>query len=117
MDSRPESSLRHSIRFAGIQYPEPERDLARPKYHRSFLALCADRWLVGVTLGPTNLRTLGQALLSHFNAASLDCPEVVNFAGDRQALLMIRAADGTLYHGDPKTYKVSLLGFREIKPG
>ena len=41
-----------------------ERDLQRPKYFRSFIAVCDSGWLAGVSLAPSHLRTLGQTLLN-----------------------------------------------------
>jgi hypothetical protein len=90
-----------------------ERDLQRPKYFRSFVAVCKQRWIVGISLRPAHLRTLGQALLRHVHQQGWQCPEVVNLAGDRQAVMLVRTAGaGVVYHGDPDTYKVSMLGFR-----
>jgi hypothetical protein len=90
-----------------------ERDLQRPKYFRSFVAVCEDRWLAGISLTPRHLRTLGAQLLEFFTAQNWHCKDVVNLAGDRQAVLLVSLGDGrTAYHGDPNTHKVSLLGFR-----
>jgi len=92
------------------------RDLQRPMYFRSFIMLCEDRWLAGVSLKPTHLRTLGKALLAFFAEQQWQCSDVVNLAGDRQALLML--ADGTsttFFHGDPQVSKVSLIGFKYRK--
>lgn len=90
-----------------------EADLQRPKYFRSFLAICNARWVAGVSLAPTHLRTLGQTLEDFFEASRWQCDDVVNLAGDRQAVLLLSTGDQTIvYHGDPKTYKASLLGFR-----
>ncbi len=89
------------------------RDLERPKYFRSFVGLCSSRWVVGISLEPSHLRTLGQAFLEYAANQNWQCHEVVNLAGDRQAVLMLKAANGDLlYHGDPNTYKVSLIGFQ-----
>lgn len=89
-----------------------ERDLERPEYFRSFLAICADRWIAGASMAPTHLRTLGRTLEDFFQAAQWRCDDVVNLAGDRQAVLLVSTADHTvIYHGDPNTYKASLLGF------
>jgi hypothetical protein len=88
-------------------------DLQRPRYFRSFLAVCADRWVAGVSLAPTHLRTLGQTLETFFDASHWQCSDVVNLAGDRQAVLLLATGDkSVIYHGDPMTYKASLLGFR-----
>lgn len=92
-----------------------EADLQRPKYFRSFVAICADRWVAGVSLAPTHLRTLGQTLAGFFETSRWQCDNVVNLAGDRQSVLLLAAGDETvIYHGDPTTYKVSLLGFRSV---
>ncbi len=92
-----------------------EGDLTRPKYFRSFLAVCAGRWAAGVSLAPSHLRTLGQTLVNFFDASQWQCSDVVNLAGDRQAVLLLATADQTvIYHGDPMTYKASLLGFRSL---
>ena len=90
-----------------------ERDLERPRYYRSFLALCTDGFSVGISTQPTNLHTLGQALVNLFAQEQLDCPEVVNLAGDRQAVLAVRSSDGEGYffHGDIITNKVTLFSF------
>ena len=90
-----------------------EAELRRQKYFRSFVAVCADRWLAGVSLAPTHLRTLGQTLTGFFEAANWQCDDVVNLAGDRQAVLLMATVDeAVVYHGDPETYKASLIGFR-----
>ena len=88
-----------------------EKDLERPQYFRSFTALCDNRWLVGVSLEPTHLRTLGTSLLAFFEGQDWRCDEVVNFAGDRQAVLAIKPTDALIYHGEVTTKKVSYLGF------
>jgi hypothetical protein len=92
-----------------------EADLQRPKYFRSFMAICADQWAAGVSLAPTHLRTLGQTLMDFFETSGWQCNDVVNLAGDRQAVMLLATGDETvIYHGDPKTYKASLLGFRSL---
>ncbi|NKB97237.1 MAG: hypothetical protein GKR90_01880 [Pseudomonadales bacterium] len=88
-----------------------ERDLQRPKYYRSFVALCSDRVRVGVTTMPTHLRTLGQELTHFFLDNNLACAEVINLAGDRQAVLAIREEHGFVYHGDIFAPKATLLSF------
>jgi len=90
-----------------------EQDLQRPKYFRSFVAICENRWLAGISLGPANLRTLGQTLLEFIRESEWQCPEVVNLAGDREAVALIRTASNlTLFHGNPASRKAGLLGFR-----
>ncbi len=92
-----------------------ERDFKRPRYFRSFVAVCENSWLVGVSLAPTHLRTLGELLLADVTAREAGCDEVVNLAGDRQAVLAVALPENRLFaHGDARTYKVSLLGFRNI---
>ena len=91
-----------------------ERDLNRPRYLRAFVATCGEVAVVGASLGPIHLFTLGQRLLAWFGAQGLDCDEVVNLAGDREAVLALSAADGArfAYVGHPLTAKAALLGFR-----
>ena len=89
-----------------------ERDLQRPKYFRSFFALCDEGWAVGVTLKPSHLYTLGQELLATFEDAAMNCTEVVNLAGDRQAILMAKINQGVAFHGDINSHKATFLGFR-----
>ena len=94
-----------------------ERDLKRPRYFRSFVAVCEDSWMIGVSLAPTHLRTLGELLLADAAAREAGCDEVVNLAGDRQAVLAVALPENRSFaHGDARTYKVSLLGFRDLTP-
>ncbi len=89
-----------------------ERDLKRPRYFRSFVAVCRDRWIAGVSLAPTHLRTLGELFLEHSKARSLGCSEVVNLAGDREAVVVTATSAQRIFaHGDPHTHKLSLIGF------
>ena len=89
-----------------------ERDLQRPRYFRSFVAVCEQRWLVGISLQPAHLYTLGGTLLADIESRGYQCQDVVNLAGDRQAVLLIDTTHGTYHHGDAGAPKVSLLGFR-----
>ena len=91
-----------------------ERDLKRPRYLRAFVATCGDAAVIGATLRPMHLFTLGQRLLAWFAQADLACDEVVNLAGDREAVLALASSDGSrfAYVGHPLTAKASLLGFR-----
>lgn len=91
-----------------------EKELQRPRYLRAFVATCGPTALAGVSLGPMHLYTLGQRLLAFFARAGLVCDEVVNLAGDREAVLAMAAPDGTgfAYAGHPKTAKAALVGFR-----
>ena len=94
-----------------------ERDLKRPRYLRAFVATCGPVAVVGASLRPMHLFTLGQRLLAWFDEAGLACDEVVNLAGDREALLALASNDGSrfAYVGHPLTAKASLLGFRRRK--
>ncbi len=91
-----------------------ERDLDRPRYLRAFVATCGAAALAGVSLRPMHLFTLGQQLLEFFEKAGLVCDEVVNLAGDREALLAMAAPEGDrfAYFGHPQTAKATLIGFR-----
>ena len=90
-----------------------ERDLTRPRYLRAFVATCGRTALAGVSLHPMHLHTLGKVLIEFFGQAGLDCDEVVNLAGDREAVLAMAAADGErfAYFGHPQTAKATLVGF------
>lgn len=90
-----------------------ERDLQRPKYFRSFVAECGDRALTGISLVPTHLYTLGTALVELFSRENLPCREVVNLAGDREAVLLTSHATTAAYLGDPQPRKVALIAFRQ----
>ncbi len=89
-----------------------ERDLQRPKYFRSVLALCGRTAAAGISLVPMNLRTLGESAQALFAQRGLACDEMVNFAGDRQAVLAVRDGERVLFHGDIDAQKVSFVGFR-----
>jgi len=91
-----------------------ERDLTRQKYFRSFVAACGDRTVVGATLVPMHLYSLGGELLKFFAAEQLNCSEVVNLAGDREAVLVVRHAQQAAYLGDPRSPKAGLIGFTEL---
>ncbi len=91
-----------------------ERDLERPRYLRAFLATCGPTAVAGVSLRPMHLYTLGRRLLAFFGQAGLDCDEVVNLAGDREAVLAMAAPeqDRYAYFGHPATAKAALVGFK-----
>lgn len=91
-----------------------ERDLIRPRYLRAFVATCGQEAVIGATLQPMHLFTLGQRLLAWFAETGLACDELVNLAGDREAVLALASGDGSrfAYVGHPLTAKASLLGFR-----
>jgi len=88
-----------------------ERDLERPKYFRSFVAECGDRALAGISVVPTHLHTLGTALVELFAREDLQCSEVVNLAGDREAVLLVSNQTTAAYFGDPQPRKAALIAF------
>lgn len=89
-----------------------ERNL--PAYFRAFVGVCAGASLAGISTKPMHLYDLGTNLLGLFDAAGLDCPEVVNLAGDREALLGIRGPGATFLAGHADTAKAALIGFRDL---
>ncbi len=93
-----------------------ERELT--PYIRAFAATCADRFLAGVAQDPMHLYDMGERLLAYFAAEGLNCAEVVNLSGDREALLAIGAEDGgsVAYFGNPTLPKASVVAFRPIAP-
>lgn len=96
-----------------------ERDLARPKYYRTFVGLCDGKALLGVSLVPMNLHAVGKWLLEHLAGIGQRCDEVVNLAGDREAVLALLSGDGrrVAYFGHPLTAKAGLIGFRRRDDG
>ena len=90
-----------------------ERDLQRPKYFRSFVAECGNRAVTGISLVPAHLYTLGTALVDLFAREDLPCREVVNLAGDREAVLLTSNGTTAAYLGDPQPRKASLIAFRQ----
>ena len=93
-----------------------ERELT--PYIRAFAATCADRFLAGVAQDPMHLYDMGERLLAYFAAEGLNCAEVVNLSGDREALLAIDAEDGgsVAYFGNPTLPKASVVAFRPTAP-
>lgn len=92
-----------------------ERNL--PAYFRAFAATCAERDLVGVTTRPMHLFDLGNELLGLFEATALDCAEVANLGGDREALLGLRAEGRTFFVGNPNAARAALVAFRHATTG
>jgi len=88
-----------------------ERDLQRPKYFRSFVAECGSRALAGISVVPTHLYTLGNAIVELFARENLQCGEVVNLAGDREAVLLVGNQTTAAYFGDPQPRKAALIAF------
>ena len=89
-----------------------ERDLARPRYFRSFVASCANSTLIGASLEPMHLYTLGGALVQLSQREQLGCAEVVNLAGDREAVLGVADAAGLALHGYGEKQQAVLIGIR-----
>ena len=92
-------------------------DLNRQKYFRTFVATCDDRTLVGASSIPMHLYHVGQRFLEFAAENGMQCDEMVNLAGDREAILAIAtgatgSADRIGYLGHPETGKAALLGFR-----
>lgn len=89
-----------------------EREL--PAYIRAFVATCADRWLAGVAQAPMHLYDVGSSLVAYFERNSLDCDELVNLSGDREALLALISDDrrSIAYFGNPTLPKASVVAFR-----
>ena len=90
-----------------------ERDLQRTRYLRGFVATCGDHALAGVSLIPVHLFSLGQALLQFSETERLGCDEVVNLAGDREAVLGVSNGAEAAFYGNPLTAKVALVTFLE----
>ena len=59
-----------------------------------------------------NLRTVGETLLEAAYKHHLSCAEVINLAGDREAVLALRSTENLVFHGNPAAKKAALIGFR-----
>ena len=92
-----------------------ERNL--PAYFRAFIATCDGRDLAGVTTRPMHLFDLGNQLLDLFETAALDCSEVANLSGDREALLGLRTGARTFFVGNPNSARAALIAFRDTASG
>ncbi|MDA1074956.1 MAG: hypothetical protein O3A63_09405 [Proteobacteria bacterium] len=88
-----------------------ERDLTRPRYFRSFVALCADRTILGATIVPMHLRTVGAQFLRFADASHLQCDEVVNLAGDRETIIAVSSDAGVTFLGHSDHARVAMLKF------
>lgn len=91
-------------------------DLARIPYFRTFVATCGDRVLVGASQIPMHLYNLGEQLLAFTSSIGMQCDEVVNLAGDREAVLALGSGGQIAYLGHPETGKAALVGFRRQTP-
>ena len=89
-----------------------EKDLLRPKYQRTAVATCEARWVVAATLQPMHLRTVGLRAKALFDAQHWECDEMVNLAGDQQALVAIYDGKSWVHYGDMLDLKVALVAFR-----
>ena len=93
------------------------RDLERQRYFRSMVATCGDVVLFSTSLQPMHLYSMGEMLLELSAAEQLACDEVVNLAGDREAVLAVRSRGGSaLYVGNPRTAKASMIAVRRFSP-
>ena len=100
------------IEAGALDISPRERDL--PAYFRAFIATCVDHDLAGITTSPMHLYDLGNELLALFAEANLQCSEVANLSGDREALLGLRAAERVFLIGHATAAKAALIGFREV---
>ena len=89
-----------------------ERELQLPAFFRTFLMNCGQRVVVGASVRPVHLRTLGSALVRFASDRSLACDEAVNLSGDREVLLGLRNGAAAVVLGNPRVKKTALIGFR-----
>ena len=87
-------------------------DLERLPYFRTFVATCGDSVLVGASQIPMHLYNLGEQLLAFTSRSGMQCDEVVNLAGDREAVLALGSGGQIAYLGHPETGKAALVGFQ-----
>ena len=89
-----------------------ERDLQRVPYFRALVGACDGQGLLAASLTPMHLYSAGQLILEFAERNALACDEVVNLAGDREALLAVRTPDGdAVYIGNPRTRKAAIITF------
>ena len=92
-----------------------ERDLERPAYFRALVATCGDATLFVASLTPMHLHGIGRSVLKFANEQGLTCDELVNLAGDREALLGVRLADARmLFIGNPRTSRAALVVLESV---
>ncbi len=92
-----------------------ERDLERKPFFRALVGTCGDRALFAASLEPMHLYTAGAMLLAFSREQALGCDEIVNLAGDREAVLAVRGADGSVtFVGNPRTSKAALVSLRSL---
>ncbi|MEZ5597963.1 MAG: hypothetical protein R3E84_16510 [Pseudomonadales bacterium] len=87
-----------------------ERDMERPPYFRTLVGTCGEKALFVASLSPMHLHGVGRAVLAFASAHGLACDELVNLAGDREAILGLRLADGrALFIGNPRTSRAAIV--------
>lgn len=92
-----------------------ERDLERPAYFRALVATCGETTLFVASLTPMHLHAIGRSLLKFAGEQGLTCDELVNLAGDREALLGVRLADSRmLFIGNPRTSRAALVTLESV---
>ncbi len=91
------------------------RDLERQPFFRSLVGTCADQSIFVTSLSPMHLHAMGNALLKFAAKKQLTCDEVVNLAGDREAIMALRFADGrVLFIGNPRTSRSAVVTLESI---
>lgn len=92
-----------------------ERDLERPAYFRALVATCGETTLFVASLTPMHLHGIGRSVLKFASEQGLSCDELVNLAGDREALLGVRLADARmLFIGNPRTSRAALVTLESV---
>lgn len=92
-----------------------ERDLERPAYFRALIATCGQTTLFVASLTPMHLHGIGRSVLKFASEQRLICDELVNLAGDREALLGVRLADARmLFVGNPRTSRAALVTLESV---
>lgn len=92
-----------------------ERDLERPAYFRALVATCGETTLFVASLTPMHLHGIGRSVLKFARENGLTCDELVNLAGDREALLGVRLADARmLFIGNPRTSRAALVALESV---
>jgi len=94
------------------------RDMERQPYFRALVGTCGDEALFVASLTPMHLHAVGVALLRYAAGNGMECDEVVNLAGDREALMALRFADGrVLFIGNPRTSRAAVLALESSTLG
>jgi hypothetical protein len=91
------------------------RDMERQPYFRALVGTCGERTLFAASLSPMHLHAIGLALQQHAASIGLQCDEVVNLAGDREAIMALRFADGrVLFIGNPRTSRAAVITLESV---